>query len=78
MSQEVGGAVQSWTDWRLMVRPARHAQAAEAALGARVAKAMAQIEILNQRGRGKMRIAEVSAFRALHRFCCTALKMIEP
>ena len=38
-----------------MVRSVRHAQAAEAALRARVAKAMAQIEALNQRGRGKKR-----------------------
>src|SRR3989441_743739 len=63
MSQVVGGAVQSWAERRLMVRSVRHAQAAEAALRARVAKAMAQIEALNQRGRGKKRVAEVSAFR---------------
>jgi len=63
MSQEVGGEVQSWTERRLMVRSVRHAQAAEAALRARVAKAMAQIEALNQRGRGKKRVEEVSAFR---------------
>ena len=41
----------------------RHAQAAEAALRARVAKAMAQIEALNQRGRGKKRFETVSALR---------------
>src|SRR3989454_49951 len=56
MSQEVGGGVQRWTERRLMVRSVRHAQAAEAALRARVAKAMAQIEALNQRGRGKKRL----------------------
>jgi len=63
MRQEVGGEVQSWTERRLIVRSVRHAPAAEAALRARVAKAMAQIEALNQRGRGKKRVEEVSAFR---------------
>jgi transposase len=63
MSQEVGGEVQHWTERRLMVRSVRHAQAAEAVLRARVAKAIAQIEALNQRGRGKKRVEEVSALR---------------
>src|SRR3989441_4090033 len=63
MRQEVGGEVQSWTERRLMVRSVRHAQAAEAALRARVAKAMAQIEALNQRGRGKKRVEDVAALR---------------
>src|SRR5881296_1705117 len=63
MGQEVGGGVQSWTERRLVVRSVRQAQAAEAALRARVAKAMAQIEGLNQRGRGKKRFETVSALR---------------
>ena len=63
MSREVDGEVQSWTERRLMVRSVRHAQAAEAALRARVAKAMAQSEALNQQGRGKKRVEEVSALR---------------
>src|SRR5712691_2144450 len=63
ISQAVGGAVQRWAERRLLVRSVRHAQAAEAALRARVAKAMAQIEALNQRGRGKKRVEEVSTFR---------------
>jgi transposase len=63
MSQEVGGGVQRWTERRLMVRSVRHAQAAEATLRARVAKAVAQIEALNQRGRGKKRVEDVSALR---------------
>src|SRR5438128_10002885 len=58
MRQAVGDAVQSWTERRLMGRSVRHAQAAEAALRARVAKAMAQIEALNQRGRGEPRVEE--------------------
>jgi transposase len=57
------GQGESWTERRLVVRSVRQAQAAEAALRARVAKAMAQIEALNQRGRGKKRFETVSAFR---------------
>src|SRR5256884_474660 len=53
MSQKVDGKVESWSERRLVVHSVRHAHAAEAALRARVAKAMAQIEALNQRGRGK-------------------------
>src|SRR5437588_8973533 len=63
MSQKVDGPVQSWSERRLVVHSVRHAHAAEAALRARVAKAMAQIEALNQRGRGKKRFETVSAFR---------------
>lgn len=63
MSQTVDGQVQHWMERRLVVRSVRHAQAAEAALRARVAKARAQIEALNQRGRGKKRFETVSALR---------------
>src|SRR6266571_6238012 len=63
MSQDVGGEVHSWTERRLIVRSVRQAQAAAAALRARVAKAMAQIEALNQQGRGKKRVEEVSTLR---------------
>jgi len=63
MSQQVDGKVESWTERRLVVPSVRHAQAAEAALRARVAKALAQIEALNQRGRGKKRFETVSALR---------------
>ena len=63
MSQKVDGKVQSWSERRLVIRSVRHAHAAEAALRARVAKAMAQIEALNQRGRGKKRFETVSALR---------------
>jgi transposase len=61
MSQKVDGKVESWSERRLVVRSVRHAQAAEAGLRARVAKATAQIEALNQRGRGKKRFETVSA-----------------
>src|SRR5207245_9537972 len=57
------GRVESWSEGRVVVRSVRQAHAAEAALRARVAKAMAQIEALNQRGRGKKRFETVSAFR---------------
>ena len=63
MSQKVDGKVQSWSERRLVIRSVRHAQAAETALRARVAKALAQIEALNQRGRGKKRFETVSALR---------------
>jgi transposase len=63
MSQQVDGKVESWSERRLVVRSVRHAQAAEAARRARVAKARAQIEALNQRGRGKKRFETVSALR---------------
>src|SRR6266849_3200277 len=61
MGQKVDGTVESWTERRLVVRSVRHAHAAEAALRARVAKALAQIEALNQRGRGKRRFETMAA-----------------
>ena len=63
MSVAVAGQPQHWTERRLVVRSVRQAQAAEAALRARVSKAMAQIESLNHRGRGKKRFDEVPALR---------------
>ena len=63
MCLEVAGQFQSWTERRLVVRSLRQAQAAESALRARGDKARAQIETLNQRGRGKRRFAEVAALR---------------
>ena len=63
MSRKVGEQVQTWTERRLVVRSVRQAHAAEAALRARVAKALAQIETLNQRGRGKKRFETVSTLR---------------
>ena len=62
-SQQGNGKVESWTERRLVVRSVRQAHAAEVALRARVAKALAQIEALNQRGRGKKRCETVSALR---------------
>ena len=61
MSLEMAGELQSWTERRLGVRSVRQAQAAARALRARVAKALAQIEACNHRGRGKKRFDAVSA-----------------
>jgi len=61
MSQQGNGTVEHWTERRLVGRSVRQAHAAEAALRARVAQAMAQIEALNQRGRGTKRLETVSA-----------------
>jgi transposase len=47
----------------LVVRSLRHAQAAEAALRARVAKAKAQVEALNLRGRGRKRYEDIERLR---------------
>src|SRR5262249_4461484 len=63
MSQQVGEQVQTWTERRLVVRSVRQAHAAAVARRARVAKAIAQIDVLNQRGRGKKRFETVSALR---------------
>jgi transposase len=46
-----------------VVRSVRHAEAAEAALRSRVAKAKAQVEALNRRGRGRRRIEEIATLR---------------
>jgi transposase len=63
MRHQGDAQVQSWTERRLVMRSLRPAQAAETALRARVAEAMAQIEALNQRGRGKKRCETLSALR---------------
>jgi transposase len=63
MSVEVEGQSQEWSERRLVVRSVRHAEAVEAALRARVAKAKAQVEALNRRGRGRKRFEEVETLR---------------
>jgi transposase len=60
---EVEGQAREWRERRLVVRSVCHAEAAEAALRARVAKAKAQVEDLNQRGRGRKRFEEVETLR---------------
>jgi transposase len=63
MSVEVEGQRREWTERRLVVRSLRHAQAAEAALRARVVKAKTQVEALNRRGRGRKRFEEIEPLR---------------
>jgi transposase len=63
MRVEVEGQPRQWSERRLVVRSVRHAEAAEAALRARVAKAKTQVEALNRRGRGRRRFAEVETLR---------------
>jgi hypothetical protein len=63
LNQKGDGQVESWSERRLVGRSVRHAQAAAAALRARGAQALAQMEALNQRGRGNKRLETVSAWR---------------
>ena len=67
MSMEVEGQSRAWRERRLVVRSVRHAEAAEVALRARVAKAKAQVEALNLRGRGRQRFEAIATLReAVH------------
>ena len=63
MSVEVEGKPCEWSERRLVVRSLRHAQSAEAALRARVAKAKDQVEALNLRGRGRQRFEDIETLR---------------
>src|SRR5207247_7543658 len=63
MSVEVEGRQREWSERRLIVRSVRHAEAAEVALRARVAKAKAEVEALNRRGRGRTRFEDVEPLR---------------
>jgi len=63
MRLEVEGQERRWLERRLGVRSLRQAQAAETALSTRVATAQAQVEALNQRGRGRKRFADIRAIR---------------
>ncbi len=63
LSVEAEGQPRQWRERRLVVRSVRHAEAAEAALRARVAKAKAQVEALNLRGRGRRRFEQIAALR---------------
>jgi len=67
MSVAVEGKPCQWSERRLVVRSVRHAEAAEAALRTRVAKAKAQVEALNRSGRGRRRFEEIATLRqAVH------------
>ena len=62
MRQQRDGTVENGSERRLGVRAVRQAHVAAAALRARVTKAMAQMEALNQRGRGQKRFEPGAAF----------------
>jgi len=63
VSMALGGAGESqrWMERRFVVPSLCHAKASEAALRARVAKA--QVEALNQRGRGRKRFEDMDDLR---------------
>jgi len=63
MAFEAPGTSQTWMERRFVVRSLRHATAAEVSLRARVAQAQAQVEALNQRGRGRKRFEERDELR---------------
>ena len=63
MSASVEDAEHEWTERRLVVRSVRHAESAQAALRARVAKAKEQVEALNKRGRGRKRYDDIATLR---------------
>jgi len=63
LTAEVEGKTISWTERQLVVQSLKHAQAAEKALRARLAKAQADLAALNQRGRGKKRFTEIAPLR---------------
>jgi transposase len=63
MSLETEGKEHVWSERRLVVRSLRHAQVSEEALRARVAKAKAQVEALNVRGRGRKRYEDIETLR---------------
>ena len=63
MTLDVAGQSQNWLERRFVVQSLRPAKASEAALRARVAKARAQVEGLNQRGRGRKRFEDINDLR---------------
>lgn len=60
---EVDGQAVTWMERRLVLRSLKQAQAAEAALRARLAKAQALLAALNEKGRGKKRFREVQSLQ---------------
>lgn len=67
MCVSVENTEHEWTERRLVVRSVRQAESAQTSLQARVAKAKAQVEALNQRGRGRKRFEDVDTLRqAVH------------
>jgi len=63
LTAKVDGQTITWTERRLVLRSLRQAQAAEAALRTRLAKAQDALATLNQRGRGKKRFTDGESLR---------------
>ncbi len=63
LTAEVDGQSVTWTERRLVLRALSQAQAAEAALRARLTKAQSALAALNEKGRGKKRFTEVETLR---------------
>jgi len=63
LTAAVGGQTITWTERQLVVRSRKQAQAAEAALRARLEKAQKALLALNERGRGKKRFPDEASLR---------------
>lgn len=63
LTAEVEGQTVTWTERRLVLRSLKQAQAAEAALRARLTKVQGLLAALNEKGRGKQRFMEVESLR---------------
>ncbi len=63
LSREVAGRTISWTERQLIVRSHKLAQAATQALHARLGKAQAELESLNEHKQGKKRYADGAALQ---------------
>lgn len=63
LTAEVDGQPMSWSERQLVLRSLKQAQAGEAALRSRLAKARQALAGLNERGRGKKRFTEVEALQ---------------
>jgi transposase len=64
MTAEVAGKPESWLERRLVIRSCQLAQAGERGLPARLAKAQAEIAVINERHRGRRRYPDPSVLRA--------------
>ncbi len=63
LTAEMDGQAVTWTERRLVLRSLKQAQAAEAALRARLTKVQGALAALNEKGRGKKRFTEVETLR---------------
>ncbi|GIV79076.1 MAG: hypothetical protein KatS3mg050_3470 [Litorilinea sp.] len=63
LTAEVDGQLITWMERRLVLRSLKQAQAQEAALRSRLAKAEQAVAALNERGRGKKRFTELAALQ---------------